>query len=521
MGKPAMQRDSPFIQSSEKRLSGKTVRRIDQSPFGRLLRAPRTLAVNTLNTFVYVLSLGTYVLHHGRFLGSVRKWVNWNQVISCQPKAYWRPRNEQELRQCLLDSQPARVRIVGSGHSFNASPATNEFQVSLERYKLDTDEWLEWTNKERGIVRVSAGMKLRDLTRTMWKQGWTLPVLGSTDAQSIAGLLATDVHGTGRTHGFLSEQILCLKLMDAQGNVRTFRRESGAEEYETFRAAIGGLGACGVLLEVELQGVPAFNLEKTSWLMQRSWVDRHLADILREHEHVSFYELGGINAEHVRMNVWKPTGRAPSALLRMRRITSEVLDILVSGFLLELASTWASKRKLVSDVALFAFKLLMDGKHSVHPAPLGFTRMLYFQHDELEYGVPYENYHRCIDELRQLLVDEKFVSLIEVRFTPPNRSPALLGPGAGDRQICFIELAPTLSYGRRRLDDVFTKATKIFQRYGGRAHLGKQMPEVDVDRMKKMHGQRFVQFQRARDRQDPLRLERRFTNEFTQNVLGR
>ena len=67
----------------------------------------------------------------------------------------------------------------------------------------------------------------------------------SQDAQSIAGILSTDVHGTGKNWGFVSESIVKLKLLDGKGEIF----ECGPTD-DLFRAAIGGVGAVGIILEV-------------------------------------------------------------------------------------------------------------------------------------------------------------------------------------------------------------------------------------------------------------------------------
>ena len=66
-------------------------------------------------------------------------------------------------------------------------------------------------------ARVQAGVRLRDLNKSLWSAGLALPVLGSTDAQSLGGLIASDLHGTGRDHGFLSEQVLALTVLVGVG----------------------------------------------------------------------------------------------------------------------------------------------------------------------------------------------------------------------------------------------------------------------------------------------------------------
>ena len=170
------------------------------------------------------------------------------------------PETEAEI--CALVREASKVRVVAGGHSFNASPLTSGMMLSLDRY----DRILSVDLASR-VVRVQAGVRLRDLDEYLQKLGLAFPVLGSTNAQSIGGLVATDLHGTGRDHGFLSEQILALRIVDAAGVARTFRPGS-----DVFHAAIGGLGTCGIVTEVEIQCVPSFNLEKSLRIVPRRWV---------------------------------------------------------------------------------------------------------------------------------------------------------------------------------------------------------------------------------------------------------
>ena len=50
---------------------------------------------------------------------------------------------------------------------------------------------------------------MRDVSRQLWKHGYALAALASHDAQSIGGLIATNVHGTGaKLDAFVSEQVV-------------------------------------------------------------------------------------------------------------------------------------------------------------------------------------------------------------------------------------------------------------------------------------------------------------------------
>jgi FAD/FMN-containing dehydrogenase len=489
---------APEAPQAEPTLRTQTLR---GSRLRRLWSKASTFFLNTLNTLVYVLSGGRTTLHEGHYSRRRGLWRNWNRTVAFRPQRYETPETEEDI--CRIVRESSRLRAVGGGHTFNDSTRTEQTLLSLDRYgrvlEVDTDQLR---------VRVQAGIRLRELNEVLASHGLALPVLGSTDAQSLAGLIATDLHGTGREHGFLSEQVLSLRIVNARGEAETFRPDSNV-----FHAAIGAIGTCGVVTEVELRCVPAYHLEKSAWIIKRGEVDGSLERFLRVHDHVSFYYMGGVDVEHVRMNVWDHVGteRRLSPLQRPRKMVGEIFDMIFSGYLLGFARS-REQNRLLAALGLRLARLLMHGRRSVYPASTGFGRKLFMRHDEIEYGIPFERHRECLKEVQALLKRRGIFSIIEVRFTP-DRSQALIGPGVG-RRTCFIELAPSTGYGEDVIASLFHEAEDLFLAHGGQPHLGKVARAMDGERM---FGERFVRFQQARLQQDP---EGRFTNAFTDRVLG-
>lgn len=450
----------------------------------RLKRTARTWAINTGNTAVYLLSGGRQTRHEGRYDPSRGTWTNWSRTFEAQPQRFAMPETEEEI--CALVRESSKVRVVASGHSFNASPLTSGTMISLDHYNRILS--VDLTTR---VVHVQAGARLRDLNEHLQALGLAFPVLGSTNAQSVGGLVATDLHGTGRDHGFLSEQILSLRIVDAAGVARTFRRGS-----DVFHAAIGGLGTCGLVIAVELQCVPGFNLEKSLQIVPRRWVRDNIDQILAGNDHVSFYYAGGVDVANVRMNLWNRTEKPASRWLGARKMTYELLDMLISGYLLGV-SRLLDMANAFATLGLLFFKATMHGRITVYPSAPGFARKLYYHHDEIEYGVPYETHQACLDEILAMLRRRRFLSIVEVRFTP-DTSSALLGPGVG-RRTCFIELAPSLSLDSA---EVFAEAEAIFARYRGQPHLGKKTTLTSAD-MAELYQARWQTFCEARRQQDP------------------
>lgn len=474
-------------------------------------RIAKTWALNAANSAVFLASGGRRVLHEGRYRGGT--WVDWCRVFRCRPREFAEPTTEAEI--CSLVAGADKVRVVGAGHSFNAAPLGDELLISLDRFNRATVRD-DPSRPEGKIADVQAGIRLRDLNRVLAGHDVALPVAGSTDPQSIGGLIATDLHGTGRDHGFLSELLVSLRIVDAHGRAATF----GPGD-DVFHATIGGGGTCGVVIGAQLRVEPAYNLAKAVKVVPRPWAEANLDALLEENTHLSFYYFGGVGRspqqEHngqvtvVRMNKWNRTVDRPSRGRRLVKIADEFFDMVFSGHLVGVARVLHAADWLAR-VAMRIYAIVVNHRAVVHPSAEGFARRLYFRHDEIEYGIPRDNLLPCLEEVHTLLRQRRYPTIIEIRFTP-DRSQALLGPGVG-RATAYVELAPSMS---RDTDPVFRAFEEIVLRHGGQPHLGKKL-YIDRGQMEQVYGADTMQrFDTARRAQDPTG---KFLNQFTADLLG-
>lgn len=130
---------------------------------------------------------------------------------------------------------------------------------------------------------------MRDLNRVLAAQGAALHVAGSTNPQSIGGLIATDVDGTGRDHGLFSERLLSLRIVDADGKAATFRRGD-----DVLHAAIGGCRNVWRGDRCRDLGRAAYNLAKAVKVVPRTWAEANLEALLVQNMHLSSYYFGGL-----------------------------------------------------------------------------------------------------------------------------------------------------------------------------------------------------------------------------------
>jgi D-arabinono-1,4-lactone oxidase len=112
-------------------------------------------------------------------------------------------------------------------------------------------------DEEKSVVKVQAGIRLKDLNEWAAERGLTMPNLGSIDEQSVAGCIATGTHGSSIRHGLLSEDVVALRIVLGNGAVVWC---DGQRNPDLFRAALVSLGALGVVVEVEYRLVAATNI---------------------------------------------------------------------------------------------------------------------------------------------------------------------------------------------------------------------------------------------------------------------
>jgi len=188
--------------------------------------------LTTLNIALNAVKLGRFVWLEGRVRGDV--FMNWARHFRYRPREFVRPTTEAEIVELVRHSR--RVRVFGSGHSFNSGLVSDDTLVSLNDYS-----GLVWKGPDKKQIAVKGGTRVRDVVELLFEEGLAFDALPSHDAQSIAGILSTDVHGTGENWGFVSQSVVRLKLIDGRGEIHECEPSD-----DLFKAAIGGIGAVGI-----------------------------------------------------------------------------------------------------------------------------------------------------------------------------------------------------------------------------------------------------------------------------------
>jgi hypothetical protein len=450
----------------------------------------------TYNIILNALTLGRYVWLEGRVRQGVFK--NWARRFRYRPAKFAQPTTEAEIIELVKSSKS--LRLFGSAHSFNAGVLVDDTLVSLDRYC-----GVVWKDPEKKQLAVRAGTRVRDVVAALLDEGLAFAAQPSHDAQSIAGILSTDVHGTGRDWGFVSESVVSLKLIDGNGNIIECRPSD-----DLFRAAIGGIGAVGIITEVVVQGVDRFNVRQEVSITDFSYVENNLDRLLQENDHFSLYLFPF--TDKCQINTWNRTDQPQSFLGSLREFASISIDALAAAWM----GNFMAYSGLLPKVSSMTHSLKI-GTNLVLESNEAFNRTIYHLHQELEFAVPFEETIEACRRFKALY--EKMYTeglpyaLFEVRFTPAGHDRTLIGAGR-ERRSTWIDLVCNDSAG---FEKYYAAAEDLIKTNGARPHLGKYCESLDKSDLERMHQEYFTKFQQLMAEHDP---EGKFSNAFTRRMLA-
>jgi len=177
---------------------------------------------------------------------------NWAGNITFSTDHVHTPGTVEEVRQVVKSC--AKLRALGTRHSFNTIADSTENQISLKR--LDQ---IAIDDKAR-TVTVGAGVTYGKLAPVIDARGYALHNLASLPHISVAGATSTATHGSGIHNGNLATVVSALEVVTASGEVVNLSREKDGDK---FLGAVVGLGGLGVTTRVTLDLQPTFQVAQS------------------------------------------------------------------------------------------------------------------------------------------------------------------------------------------------------------------------------------------------------------------
>ncbi|MFF9218370.1 FAD-binding protein [Streptomyces viridosporus] len=178
--------------------------------------------------------------------------TNWAGNITYTAEELHRPRTLDALRALVAES--SRVRVLGSGHSFNEIADAGEGGVLLSLGALPPQIDVDTATR---TVRVGGGVRYAELARRVHAHGLALPNMASLPHISVAGSVATGTHGSGVANGSLASVVREVEMVTATGDTERTSRDDAR-----FGGVVTALGALGVVTALTLELEPAYEVEQ-------------------------------------------------------------------------------------------------------------------------------------------------------------------------------------------------------------------------------------------------------------------
>lgn len=423
---------------------------------------------------------------------------NWAGNQRCLPASVHEPRFTDDVAAIVRAAAAAgeRVKVIGGAHSFTDTAMTDGHLLSL-------DAMNQVLSVRGNDVTVQAGIRLRDLNDELFERGLAIPNLGDINVQSVAGATATATHGTGIRFPNVSANIVGIELVTGDGTVL---RADEQNEPELLRVARVGIGALGIVTEVTLRCVPAFNLRAVETIEVLTDVVADFGNVMRSTDHVEFYMMPGARRCQVKRNTRTDDPAQPQS--RAGYIKDKWIgENLAFGTVCRVGRRFPKLAPKVAKLVMSAAseRDLVDRSDRVFCSP----RHVHFV--EMEYGIPFDAVPDAIGRIVDLTSRLPYPPMfpIEVRCSQADDAPLSTAFGRESGWIAVHQYigVPYEAY--------FQGVENIMNDYNGRPHWGKlhfqsaatlahRYPEWDT-------------FQAWRSKLDPTGT---FRNAYLDRVLG-
>lgn len=425
---------------------------------------------------------------------------NWDRSRTWRPDTVHHPRDEEEVARVVRRAATDGRRVKPIGGALSWSDAAD---VPAEAMRFDRMARID-VDRDAMTVTVGAGARLDQVNDTLAEHGLALDNFGSIVMQTVGGYLGTGSHGTGARTPILASMVTRMRLVDGEGGVHELDAE---HEPEIFRAARVHLGCLGVVTEVTLRCVAAFDLEERLELVPFDDVLADLDLVADRDDYVKLWWLPYTDE----VQVWRfnRTDRP-----RTPRTLQERLDGAgVSGRLF--AGLLAASRVAPAATPSIT-RLVQATSFSDHVRVDRSDRIIRYagaipRHQESEYAVPREHAAETIDRLRQAVLagDYRVNFPMEVRWVAADDCP--MSPTSGRDSTYVGAYVASRRWTRAYTADLEAIAAD----HGGRPHWGKDFTLSAAELRARYPG--YDDFDALRRRLDPHGV---FANAFTGRVFG-
>lgn len=435
-------------------------------------------------------------------MNSTPIWRNWSRLESARPHRVITPHTEaalvRQVRAALQSGE--RVKVIGSGHSFTGIAVAPQVQVDLHRLTGIVD-----VDVAARRVRLRAGTPLWQIPGLLEPYGLAMENLGDIDRQTIAGAVSTGTHGTGFAYASISSQVIGMRMLTGTGELL----DVDGSDPELLDALRVGLGAFGIILEVTLQCVEAFDLHIIERLEPFDTVVSEWRQRVQQVDHLEFYWFGHSDQVLTKTSHRVAPGereRTPRSPLR-RTVEDELLSN--AGFAALCRAGQAVPRAVPQINRLCT--AVWGGRDEVRASHEIFATSRRVRFTETEQAVPVEHTAEVMGRLRSLFREQGWASSFPLEVRVAAADSAWLSTSAG-RESLYIAAHQHIG---QQYEQYFAAVSDVLADFQARPHWGK-LHTLDAAALRRLYP-RFDDALDLRERLDPARA---FSNPYLERVLG-
>lgn len=386
-------------------------------------------------------------------------WSNWSGSVQFTPQAMLAPTAEEAIVDAVKSAARNRqnIRVAGTGHSFLPLCESQGTLLTLDGLNGMIDH-----DADAKTATFWSGTKIHAMGEPLHEVGLAMKNMGDVDRQAIAGAVSTGTHGTGKGIGSISTQVLSLRLITAAGKILNC---SATENPEILKAAQVSLGSLGIITQIKLQCLPAYNLRETQWEASFDECLSNLDQCIAENRHFEFFWRP--ERDICSMKSLNPTQEAPT----------------------ELPDREGER---------------IHHSHRIFPSERN------NKFNEIEFAVPEASGVACLTELRDLIRKKHTDITWPLEYRTVAADETLIGPPSG-RETIAISAHQAADKSEVAF---FADVESIFRNHNGRPHWAKMHTHTSDD-LAKLYPH-WEQFHRIRRQLDP---QGRFMNEHLRKIF--
>ncbi len=189
----------------------------------------------------------------------------------------FKPVTTPDLQDFLLNNK-STICIKGAGYSHGGNTLCNN-SIQIDTSFLNKMKY----NKLSKTITLGSGCIWYDVIRYLAKYNRTVAEMQSYYNFSVGGSISVNCHGRGMKYGSISDTIISLKIITADGKIIKCSKK---DNYKLFKGVVGGYSLLGIILEAELK--TEYNDILKLKVLEHTTIDESI-NFLKNNDDVCFY----------------------------------------------------------------------------------------------------------------------------------------------------------------------------------------------------------------------------------------